>query len=126
MTGEHAANMDDWATFVAKTLVPRRRPETLRRQRLIDRVADRAPGGIAVVRAPAGFGKTTLLVDVAHEIAGAVCWVSLDQWDSDVSTFLQYLRLSIRRSPAGTKVRNEADLAQQEPRAALPGLLGAL
>ena len=126
MTGEHAANMDDWATFVAKTLVPRRRPETLRRQRLIDRVADRAPGGIAVVRAPAGFGKTTLLVDVAHEIAGAVCWVSLDQWDSDVSTFLQYLRLAIRRSPAGTKVRNEADLAQQEPRAVLAGLLGAL
>ena len=118
--------MNDRPAFVAKILVPRRRPETLRRQRLQSALNNCPPGGLAVVRAPAGYGKTTLLVDIAHEASGAVCWVSLDQWDSDVSTFLRHLRLSVRRSLTGTELRNETDLAQQEPRTVLARLLERL
>ncbi len=117
--------MNDRGAFIAKTLVPRRRPETLRRQRLLDSVIRCPPGGLAVVRAPAGYGKTTLLVDIARETNGAVCWISLDQWDSDLPTFLRYLRLSIRRalSPDGP-VR--ANIARQDPRTVLGGLTALL
>ncbi len=53
--------------FVTKILVPRRRPDTVRRARLLDMLRRGRGGDLIVLRAPAGFGKTTLLVDLAHE-----------------------------------------------------------
>ena len=91
--------------FVTKILVPRRRPDTVRRARLLDVLRRGGGGELTIVRAPAGFGKTTLLVDLAHEAGGGVCWLSLDEWDRDTATFLQYLRLSVLRrfGSAGAK-----------------------
>lgn len=49
---------------------------------------------ITLVIAPAGYGKTTLLVQWAHELirtGAAVAWLGLDNGDRDAATLLTYL-----------------------------------
>src|SRR5439155_2285024 len=46
--------------------------------------------------APAGYGKTTLLLDFAQASADPVCWYALDEHDRDAETFLHYLVASGR------------------------------
>jgi LuxR family maltose regulon positive regulatory protein len=82
--------------FVTKILVPRRRADTIRRQRLLDILYGNLDRRLTVVHAPAGYGKTTLLVDFVHDLAMPVCWLSLDEEDKDQTTFLRYLLLSLR------------------------------
>jgi len=53
-------------------------------------LAEAAGRRIAVVTAPPGYGKTTLLVDFAQSLDGPVCWYSLDERDVDPETFLRY------------------------------------
>jgi len=83
--------------FVTKVLVPRRRADTIRRQRLLDILYRNLDHRLTVVHAPAGYGKTTLLVDFVHDLAMPVCWLSLDEEDRDQETFLRYLLLSLRQ-----------------------------
>src|SRR3990172_4781985 len=115
----NARTPKDEAAFVTKILVPRRRAVTVRRGRLLDALQRGADGLLTVVRAPAGFGKTTLLVDLAHEAGEGVCWLSLDEWDRDVTTFLQYLRVSIVHGLGLQASKSEPPLSSREPRAVL-------
>src|SRR3989304_9968910 len=105
--------------FITKILVPRRRRDAIRRARLLNALRHGEGGQLVVVRAPAGFGKTTLLVDLAHEAGGKVCWVSLDEWDRDAATFLQYLRLSVLRRIHSTGARSGPSLPVRDPRIVL-------
>jgi LuxR family maltose regulon positive regulatory protein len=56
----------------------------LQRGRLIERLPD---GGITLVAAPAGFGKTTLLSEWRAAAAPSMpfAWLTVDQTDSDPS-----------------------------------------
>jgi ATP/maltotriose-dependent transcriptional regulator MalT/DNA-binding SARP family transcriptional activator len=87
--------------FVTKILVPRRRADTIRRQRLLDILYGNLDHRLTVIHAPAGYGKTTLLVDFVHDLAMPVCWLSLDEEDRDQGTFLRYLLLSLRHRLQG-------------------------
>jgi LuxR family maltose regulon positive regulatory protein len=93
--------------FVTKVLVPRRRADVIRRQRLLDLLYANLDHRLTVVHAPAGYGKTTLLVDFVHDLAMPACWLSLDEEDRDQATFLHYLLLCLQhRLPSlasGTK-----------------------
>lgn len=82
--------------FVTKVLVPRRRMGTVRRQRLLDILCNNLDHRVTVVHGPAGYGKTTLLVDFVHDLAMPVCWLSLDEQDRDQAAFLRYLLLCLR------------------------------
>jgi len=104
--------------FVAKVMVPRRRPGTITRARLLDVLLQAGNGTLTIVRAPAGFGKTTVLVDAVNEAAGDICWVSIDEWDQDPATFLQYLWLAVRRLDASSQ-DSDARTPRDEPRALL-------
>lgn len=73
-----------------KILIPRRRPEFLRRQRLIDFLHSRIDRRLLLVSAPAGYGKTTLLVDFANDTDFPVCWYSLDSGAQEPRTFLEH------------------------------------
>ncbi len=108
--------------FVTKILVPRRRRDAIRRARLLTALRQGEGGRLAVVRAPAGYGKTTLLLDLAHEAGANVCWVSLDEWDRDAATFLQYLRLSVLRGISSTGARSGPSLPVRDPRIVLGNL----
>ncbi|MFQ5472880.1 MAG: hypothetical protein ACE5FA_08370, partial [Dehalococcoidia bacterium] len=81
--------------FLSKIIVPKRSSRTLRRDRLVGHLTADDGRPITMVVAPAGYGKTTLLIDVANESVGDIAWVSLDEWDSDPVTFLMYMRSAL-------------------------------
>ncbi|MBI2847124.1 MAG: tetratricopeptide repeat protein [Chloroflexi bacterium] len=82
--------------FLNKTVTPRGRKDTLRRQRLLDILGTVSERRLVVVWAPAGYGKTTLLVDFAKDSTAEVCWLTLNEEDQDPQAFLQYLIASLR------------------------------
>src|SRR5918996_250558 len=76
------------------------RPNLVARLRLIATL-EREPGRkLTLISAPAGFGKTTLLVEWLRERADGeryVAWVLLDEGDNDPVRFLSYLVAALRR-----------------------------
>jgi len=80
----------------SKFAVPRRRPDIVRRPRL-NALIDRAIGGKGIlIAAPAGYGKTTLVVDWLQTSDFAAAWVSLDTWDAELPAFARALAASLR------------------------------
>ena len=84
-------------TLLTKVLLPRRRDDILSRPRLLNRLYDMIDYRLILVSAPAGYGKTTLLVDFATDLEHPVCWYALDASDRDPSVFLERLVMSMRR-----------------------------
>ncbi len=76
--------------YPSKVTLPARRPPIVRRQRLIEALAEAVEHRIGLVSAPAGYGKTTLLMDFAQSCEQPVCWYALDERDRDLGTFLRY------------------------------------
>jgi ATP/maltotriose-dependent transcriptional regulator MalT len=77
------------------------RPKLLARPRLIAKLEREAGRKLTLISAPAGFGKTTLLVEwlKGSEDGGqSAAWVSLDEGDNDPVRFLSYLVASLRKS----------------------------
>src|SRR5690242_11073923 len=50
---------------------------------------------LVLLHAPAGYGKTSFLVDVTRQIDLPFCWYQLDHTDTDRTTFLMVLFASI-------------------------------
>ena len=74
--------------LVGKLRIPSTRPGSVRRTSLIDRLVREVSRPIVSVVAPAGYGKTTLLVQWAERSGQAVAWVSLDEQDNDSKVLL--------------------------------------
>jgi LuxR family transcriptional regulator, maltose regulon positive regulatory protein len=83
--------------YLTKVRLPQHRPDVLRRTRLVDFLHQEVDKRVIIVCAAAGYGKTTLLVDFAHDADLPVCWYSLEQSDSDPKTFIDYLILSLQQ-----------------------------
>ncbi|MCL4396529.1 MAG: hypothetical protein M1482_17290, partial [Chloroflexi bacterium] len=86
---------------VTKILLPSGRTNLLHRPRLVDFLHAHIERKLLLVSASAGYGKTSLLIDLAHDTALPVCWYSLDASDADPKTFLEYLLASLRHQFAG-------------------------
>ena len=74
-----------------KLYVPRVRPELVPRPRLIERLDVGLYRKLTLVSAPAGFGKTTLIVEWLKCADRPFAWLSLDEGDNDPARFLTYL-----------------------------------
>ncbi len=94
--------------IVTKIRVPRRRQDLLPRRRLVNFIHDHLARKLILISAPAGYGKTSLLTDFAHDTDLPVCWYTLDAFDRDLHVFLDHLVAAIaRRFPAfGRRVRS--------------------
>jgi len=79
-----------------KILLPRRRSDLISRNRLLTLLDDVLDYRFTLISAPAGYGKTSLLVDYAHQAEYPVCWLSLDPLDQDIHRFFTHLLKSIQ------------------------------
>jgi ATP/maltotriose-dependent transcriptional regulator MalT/DNA-binding SARP family transcriptional activator len=79
-----------------KILLPRRRSDLISRNRLLTLLDDVLDYRFTLISAPAGYGKTSLLVDFAHQAEYPICWLSLDPLDQDIHRFLTHLLKSIQ------------------------------
>jgi len=80
-----------------KILIPRRRKDLLSRHRLNILLDDLLDYKLLLITAPAGYGKTSLLIDWVQQNSIPVCWYALDPLDNDLTRFISYLIASIAR-----------------------------
>ena len=76
-----------------KLHIPRPRVNGVARPRLTAKLIstlDR-PGQLILISAPAGFGKTTLLAELAADKKNPVAWISLGDGDNDLNRFWSYV-----------------------------------
>jgi LuxR family maltose regulon positive regulatory protein len=73
---------------------PRLAPDLIERSALLERLTGRGVP-VALVLAPAGYGKTTLLAQWAQADARPAAWVSLSESDNDAPSFLAHLLLAL-------------------------------
>lgn len=88
----------EYIDFPSKVVVPQRPAYLVSRHRLVDHICSITKQRLLTVIAPAGYGKTSLLIDYATRAASLpVCWYSLDRFDDDFWTFLAHITGSIRQ-----------------------------
>jgi LuxR family maltose regulon positive regulatory protein len=88
---------------VIKTRItpPRRKGGLVTRQRLIDLLMELIDKRLTLVSAPAGYGKTSLMVDFVSVCPLPVCWYTVDSLDFDPHRFIAYFIAAIHnRFPA--------------------------
>jgi LuxR family transcriptional regulator, maltose regulon positive regulatory protein len=79
--------------LATKLYIPPPRSKIVLRPRLIERLNEglSASRKLTLISAPAGFGKTTLVSEWVAVCERPVAWLSLDEGDNDLVSFLIYL-----------------------------------
>jgi LuxR family transcriptional regulator, maltose regulon positive regulatory protein len=87
--------------FLATKVVPPRSPGLIERPRLVAMASQLVAKRLAVIKAPAGFGKTSLAVSWSEwfgQRGSAVGWLTIDPDDDEPSRLLFYVTQALRRA----------------------------
>lgn len=76
---------------LTRVRLPQRRKELLRRLRLLEVLHRNIQRKLTFISAPAGYGKTALLLDFADDVDALVCWYSVAPDHGDLITFARHL-----------------------------------
>ena len=89
-----------------KLAIPQRRSCLIERPRLMARLAAAPPGGLILISAPAGFGKTTLITEWTAVNSKPLAWFSLDEADNQPHLFWRYVVAALRTTnvPIGAEI----------------------
>jgi ATP/maltotriose-dependent transcriptional regulator MalT/two-component SAPR family response regulator len=111
--------------FNSRLVIPNRRGPRIRRPHLLEQMKAGVNRRVQVVCGPPGFGKTSLILDLAGEAGLPVCWYSLAPEDSDPAIFLHNCLQSIRcrLKGFGAGIVSEAQDSFPSERAKALGLL---
>ncbi len=91
----------EYSIIRTRITAPRRRGELVARQRLTNLLSELIEKRLVLVSAPAGYGKTSLLVDFVNRCPLPVCWYTIDRLDFDPLQFIAYFSAAIsQRFPA--------------------------
>jgi ATP/maltotriose-dependent transcriptional regulator MalT len=82
----------------SKYVVPRQPEDLVRRPRLVDFIHSNLHLKLILISAAAGYGKTSLLTDVAHNTDYPVAWLQLDESDGDCAALVADLAASMRQA----------------------------
>src|SRR5215510_10131485 len=85
----------------AKLLRPELGSGVVTRPRLLAQLSEGLSKPLTLVSGPAGCGKTTLLCDWLATIAIAVAWLSLDDGDADLASFVGHVVASLQMVAPG-------------------------
>ena len=80
-----------------KIIRPRRRADLISRPRLLKLIEEQLERKLLLVIAPAGYGKTSLLIDLAHNAEAPFCWYSVGELEQDFHRFVAYFVAAIER-----------------------------
>ncbi|MBI5804657.1 tetratricopeptide repeat protein [candidate division TA06 bacterium] len=85
----------------SKLQLPRPKPETLKRPRLMDALGNQLDRRLLVITGDAGYGKTTLLAQLSEKARLPGVFLSLEPEDSDLVTFYSGLVYGLERLQPG-------------------------
>ena len=89
---------------IATKLLPPRCVGLIERPRLVELVTEVQSRRLSVVKAPAGFGKTSLAVEWVERLlqsGNLVAWFSIDENDNQPTQFLFYVSHALKRAHHG-------------------------
>jgi len=127
----HAVSGGPLPTVLASKLAPPvAHPATIGRPHLVARMAQDRAARVILVRAAAGFGKTTLMQQYAEHCAAqqqATVWLRLDAGDNDLQRLLVHLDAGLDALRGGKRRGAAAPEPASGPRLAqrILGLVGA-
>jgi LuxR family maltose regulon positive regulatory protein len=85
--------------LTTKLFIPHTHPELVHRPRLIEQMNEGYCSGnkLTLVSAPAGYGKTTLVVEWLRQKDQQFAWLTLDENDNDPGRFFVYLVAALQQ-----------------------------
>lgn len=84
-----------------KLTAPQIPSQFVHRPRLTERISRGVRGPLTLLAAPAGFGKTNLLIQWTEETNLPVAWLTLDRDDNDFGRFFRYLITALQTLEPG-------------------------
>jgi LuxR family transcriptional regulator, maltose regulon positive regulatory protein len=121
-----AADVVDQTLYVVartKLRPPPSRAQVHVRARLVDLFERAATSRVALVSAPAGYGKTTALAAWARARAAPVAWLALDEHDAEPDVFLRHVGAAL--ATVEPRIREVMPTQAEGALAALLNLLDA-
>lgn len=80
-----------------KTFVPKLRNDCISRSRLVGKLSGASDKKLIIVKAPAGYGKSTLVADWIKQSDKLGAWIQLCEYDNEFGQFLSYIILSLKQ-----------------------------